>query len=149
MLHLLAQSDGLPRAPRTLTRVDLKEVQNHFNSSQMIPVEWILLAAGLVLVAISVMSLVRWWKTRHERSNPMLVFVQVAVRMKLGVADAWLLYRVARQQKLPTPLTLLVCVGTFEHHTSSYAARCSPARSAMIQRHARRIARRLFGPSAR
>lgn len=145
MMQLLAQTPADPSASGTLTRVDLKEVQNHFSSSQMIPIEWILLAAGIVLVGISLLSLIRWWKTRHERSSPMLVFFQVALRMGLGVLDGWLLYRIARQQRLPTPLTLMLTPATLEHHTDRFVARFSPGRAEMVRHRVRSIEQRLFG----
>lgn len=144
MIHFLAQAVTDPATSGKLTRVDLKEVQDHFSSSQMIPIEWILLAAGIVLVGISVLSLVRWWKTRHERSNPTLVFIQIGLRMGLGVADMWLLYRIARQQKLPTPLTLMLSPATLDHHTDRFVARYPPGRAEWVRVRVQGIEQRLF-----
>lgn len=143
ILLTLAQADPVnpPRQPR----VNLREVQYHFSGDSMIPIEWIVVATGLVLLVIGAMSLYRWWKTRHLRSNPMLVYYQIGVGLDLSLSDLWLLYRIARREHLPTPLTLMMSPNTLHHHAERYVERMSPGRAEVITRHVARISRTVFG----
>lgn len=124
------------------------EISRHFGSGGGFSFEWLLIAVGLVLFAIGVVSLRTWWKTRHLRSSPLLVFNRVAAACGLSLGDRVLLWRIARQQALPTPLTLLLSPTTLRHHARAYAdARGFAGRAALMQRVAT-LRRRLFADPA-
>ena len=61
------------------------------------------------------------------RSKPMVIFHQIARQAGIAPGDEWLLVRIGRQQALPTPLTLLLSPGTFNHYAQAYL-RALPAR---------------------
>ena len=124
-------------------RFDLTQISEHWGSRQVIAVEWVLVAAGLLLLIIAALSLRSWWMTRHLRASPLRVFNQVAVKCGLTARERLLLWRIARHQGLPSPLTLMVCPITFGHHGRAYCrSRGSDVSSQMRQ--LARLRRRLF-----
>lgn len=97
------------------------------------------LIAGLVLV------LYRRHRDRHLRSKPMMTYHSIAEAVGIPWRDEVLLARIARAEKLPSPLTLMVSRGTLHHHAEHYAAALSPSRAARIRRRIDDLSRRLFG----
>ena len=122
-----------------------RDISRHLSGQQMIPVQWIMVAAGLLLLLISSLSLYRLWRTRDQRSTPLLVFHRLAKQFGLSLRDQWLLYRIARQQTLPTPLTLMLARDTLEHHARAYAQGHTSARAQTLSQHIDTIAHTLFG----
>ena len=126
-------------------RFPLVAIRDHFSSKSMIPVEWIIIGAGVVLLIVAALAIYRLWSHRHERSAPLLVFNRVAASQGLKLADRWFLWRIATQQTLPTPLTLLLSPPTLFHHGRSFAASRAPWRRAAILRHVAAIGQVLAG----
>lgn len=142
---MLAQTgEGLRRNPGALNRSPLDEIAEHFHSGSMIPLEWIAIAAGLIIVAITAISLYRWHRTRHLRSNPPMVFHRVAREAGLSWSQQVLLWRIARQQSLPTPLTLMLSPATLDHHARLYVAHHSPRGGSAVLDRVAKIHRKLF-----
>lgn len=82
-----------------------------------------LAVAVTALTAIFVsMYAVRVVRERHLKSKPLRTFHELANELSLALADQWLLIRIARQQALPSPLTLLMSGRTLTHHAKLYAA---------------------------
>jgi hypothetical protein len=106
---------------------------------------WILLALLMVLLAI---WLKQWYKNRPIDPTPNRLFRKLARQLQLGLWDQWLLLRIAREQQLPSPLTLLLSRSTLLHHGSAYAAEVVAVRSPWIRKRVEKIAVRLFGSSA-
>ena len=131
--------------PPNRPRANLEEMGDHFSSDAMIPLEWIMIAAGLVLLLIGALSTYRWWKTRHLRSSPLLVFYRVGPGLGLHWQDLWLLYRIGRRARLPTPLALMMSPRTLEVHGEQFAARSYGARRRLIRRQVARVETTLFG----
>ena len=108
---------------------------------------WHAIVAGLVVLAL-VLVLVRAWqmaKTGDKQSRPGALFMRIAEQLKLHWTDSWLLWRIARQQNLPSALTLLLSRNTLLTHAEGYAARMSARRRDRVLRHANRLAQTLFG----
>lgn len=137
---VLAQA-GRPESPEALQRV----ISENWGGDAMAPLRWIVVAAGLLMLALGAVLLWRWWRTRHLRSQPLVVFNQVAQAAGLGVSERWLLLRIARQQALPTPLTLLLSGRTLRVHGRGYVQAQPPWRRAMKMQRIASIRRRLFG----
>ncbi len=142
---LLAQAVGSAtgRPP-----VSLREISENWGGHQMISTQWIMIAAGLLLIVMAGMGLHRFWRTRDQRSAPLLVFHRLARRLGVGLRGQWLMYRIARQQALPTPITLMLCPATFRHHAGAYIATAGPQRGPALRRRADALATELFGPEA-
>lgn len=132
--------------PRIGTSMEqLRAVSEHWGSDAAAPLRWILVAVGALLIALGTVLLVRWWRGRHLRSQPWQIFRQVAAVAELGLRDQWLLVRIARHQKLPTPLTLLLSGRTLRVHGREYAEALAPWRRAAIMQRIATIRRHLFG----
>jgi len=128
-------------------RSNLREVQNHFSGETMIPIEWILLAMGIVLIAISGFGISRWWQARHLRPSPLLAYYQVGTNLGLTMQHLWICYRIARSARLPTPLTLLMSPNTLHQYAQKYVDHMTPLRASLIYRQVNQIAAIVFQPS--
>lgn len=125
-------------------RFRISEITENFSSQPMIPLEWVMVGTGLVMVAISGLSIHHWWRHRHLRSSPLLIFNRVAGRCELGLSDQWLLWRIARHQSLPTPLTLMLARSTLGHHGRAFVKSRAPWRRAPLMGRLEQIRRTLF-----
>lgn len=140
---LVAQADG--GSGRGSAMDPLHALRDHWGSDVAAPLQWVLIAGGALLMALGVVLMVRWWRGRHQRSKPWAVFQQIAGVAELGVADQWLLVRIARQQRLPTPLTLLLSGRTLRMHGRAFVETQVPWRRVAIMRRIASIRRHVFG----
>ena len=130
-------------------RVTPGEISEAFRERDGLPVRWVLVAIGVMLVGVAAISLGRvlWRYARGEvtlRPLPAVRFVRWAERCGLSRSQQWLLWRIARQQGLPTPLTLLLSPRTLRVHGHLYIeARGDDSRS--DRRALCAVRRRVFG----
>ncbi len=103
-----------------------RHIRDHFDSSSQLPPHSLYAAVSVLLAVLGGLWLWRWHKTRHERPRPFATFNHAADQMGLSLSDQWLLTRIARQQKLPTPLTLMLAAGTLQHHGEQYIQTVKP-----------------------
>ena len=103
---------------------------------------------GLVVVVATLL----WWierrRSRTQRAHPLALFQRLATEMGLGLSDRWLLIRIARQQGLSSPLTLLLSPATLEHHARNYAQARPGASGNQRWARAERVKVKLFGGRA-
>ncbi|MFW6059711.1 MAG: hypothetical protein ACODAQ_05985 [Phycisphaeraceae bacterium] len=137
---VLAQ-EGSPASRDAL----LREISANWGNDVMAPMPWLIVAAGLLLLVLGAVMVMRRWRMRHLQSHPMLVFHQVAATAGLNWWDRWLLIRIARQQALPTPLTLLLSGRTLRVHGRAYVEAQPPWRRAPVLQRIASIRRSLFG----
>ena len=104
----------------------------------------VLVASGLALLLASIWGW-RWHQQRHLRSEPISVFHQVASQVGLSLKQQWLLVRIARQQHLPTPLTLMLSSGTLDHHAQAFLQAASARRRDALKGKIHAVATLLFG----
>lgn len=149
-MQLLAQSAApAERPPVRGPMIDLSQLSEHWgNKSGTFPVHWALLAIGAVIAGFALIGLVRWWRRGDGQSRPLLVFNAVAKQVGLSWAHRLLLIRIARAQRLPGPLTLLVCPATLDHHVRAFAE-ARPGRADAVLATAAAIHRRAFGGGPR
>lgn len=139
-----AQDAPAPAAPGGPTLDRFSQISENFTSRELISPHWLLIAVGSMLLLLSVLSIARWWKHRHEHARPLRVFMTASGMAGLGYADRWLLFLIARRQSLESPLTLMLSPGTFDHHAKAYLDSRRWRREA-VHRRAQSIRESLFG----
>lgn len=119
---LLAQAQSETDKQSTMTTVSPSEVSKARNdgASYDLPWELLLIGIGATLLAIGVVSIRRWWLSRHTDPGPMVLFSAIARKAGLGWRDRYLLWRIAKTYNLPTPITLMLSRGTLRHYVDLY-----------------------------
>lgn len=103
---------------------------------------WMLLALGGVLgIAFSV----TYSRQLARRLQPLWIYRRIATDLHLTIKQQWRLYRIARQQQLTSPLTLLLSPATFTHHTSAYLSQVQPRKLPSHETQVRGLREHLFG----
>lgn len=103
------------------------------------------LGVTLLIAALTTGSslLARLRQPAHSAA-PLRLFLHVAGELGLTSAQKLALIRIARRQRLASPLTLLVCPQTFDHHVSQYLHALSPLSRFWVHRHIQSARLRLF-----
>lgn len=111
-----------PRTPKTPPNVDemFANWQWINNSDPLMSPLWAVVAMSVIVLVMLVLKIMKWRRSHDRQDGPLLVFHQIAKQLELDITTQWLLIRVAQQQNLPTPLTLLICDSTFTHHAKAY-----------------------------
>ncbi|MGB0766389.1 MAG: hypothetical protein ACPGYV_01620 [Phycisphaeraceae bacterium] len=119
--HLLAQTQALPGGdPGFLEQIS----ENHNKGFRHeLPWELLLVGVGATLTAIVVVSLRRRWLKRQENPSPFVLFSAIARKAGLNWKDRLLLVRIAKANRLPTPITLLLARGALRHYAEAYLRR--------------------------
>ena len=143
---LLAQSKE-PEQKVLVDRDKLEEVSKSITEGVGYDMPWELLIAGIgaTLLVIVIVSLRRWWASRHEDPSPMVLFTAIARKAGLGWRDRLLLWRVSRAFNLPTPITLMLSRGALRHYIDLYLSSRSGSSSRRIGQRAAQIESTLFG----
>jgi hypothetical protein len=145
-LTILAQtqpSDATP--PEVSPAVQYwRQIGEHFQHGQLISPWWVVIAAGFLLILVGALSFRAWHQRHGLRSTPLAIFNRIAGELGLTLSEQWLLLRVARHQRLPTPLTLLLSHATLEHHVSAFLEPMSRPRRELLTERFARIRKRLF-----
>jgi len=105
-----------------------------------------LLAVGGALAAIMVVRKLR--KRREAGGGALGPYHRLTQELGLSWTDRLWLTHVARNQQLPTPLTLLLSGLTLMHHVSEYGRSLSPRAAARALERGRRLHRQIFGEPA-
>jgi hypothetical protein len=116
VIRLLASLENNERV-----RTILQEMMEHWHGPLLSL--W-LLGAGVSLLMVGLLGLSLWQRRRSgvRRSRPFALFWRVAARLRMPWSQRWMLYRVARHERLPSPLTLLLSAATLRYHGRRYAA---------------------------
>lgn len=135
----LAESGG-----RTINRQSLKDMWV-WGGEPLLDGRWAL----VLLVGAFVLALgLHWLGERGSRvtlPRPGWTFLRVAVRLRIGPWDQWLLSKIAEAERLPTPLTLLVSASTLRHHGRRYLKKLPAVEREWAARRVVRMERRIFG----
>jgi len=109
-----AQAQSAETAP------SLKSISDHWGGEALFPTEMFLVILGIVLVIIAIVSLWNWRKKAKVLQRRSVLFRDIVAEAELVFWQRWILIYLARREKLDSPLTLLVCPQTFEHHLEHY-----------------------------
>ena len=135
---------NLPHLPALpMLAAPLDAIREHWGKTT-VPVGWTVAAIALLALAIGGAWAIGWYRRRHERAQPLAVFRQLAAVGGLSLAEQWLLWRIARQQRLPGPATLLMSARTLRVHGSAFVRQTLWARAKRLRRVAG-IRRKLMG----
>ena len=135
---------NLPIIGQRLTSVELQRISASRSTGSAISVFWALAILGLVLVLISSIALIQWYRTRNQRPQPLRLFRQIASSIGLNISDQLLLWQIARKCQLPSPLTLLLSDNTLQYYAESYAHSLPGDRNKRILARIRTIRQYLF-----
>ena len=114
------------------------------DAEPLMSVPWAVVAISFILLIVLTVKLVQWRKAKNRQDGPLLVFNQVARKLGLDISSQWVLIRMAQQQNLPTPLTLLICDSTFSYHAKSYVKSFPPNRQKSILNQLKTVHHHLF-----
>lgn len=131
-----------------LNKEGRSEVSESFVNNRFdLPWSIVIVGLGAILAAIAAVSLYRWWQRRNDDPTPLVLFSAIARKAGLSWGERLLLWRIARNQKLETPIALLLARGTLRHHAAGFAHKLSPHGRQRLQHKIDRLCERLFGPS--
>ena len=94
--------------------------QWRLKGSDLIPIESVIVVVTFLTTAFVMMILWRRRNVEKPKHAPMQLLSQVVEGFGLTPADLRLLVRVARQQELHSPITLLLSPATFDHHVRQH-----------------------------
>jgi hypothetical protein len=148
-MHWLLQASFLAsRLPDNLPpRASLQEIREgwRFETSDFDPT-WALLAMASLLGVLLVWSMAR--RMLAGLRPPSWAFIKAARKAGLSHGDAWLLWRIARSEKLPSGLSLMLSCGTLRHHGLRYLRDIDAARRPAVAQRLADIEARLFDIAA-
>lgn len=141
---------GPPAAPGEPAWGDRAQLvfENWQNTSDIFPVRTLLVILGLFFAIMLGVWFRQWYKNRPTDPTPNHLFRTMARELRLGLLDQWLLLRIAREQQLVSPLTLLLSRATMHHYAQQYAQHLSAFRAPMVLGRAQRIIDTIFGSPA-
>ena len=145
-ITLLAQSEE-PNQKVLVDRDKLEEVSKSITEGVGYDMPWELLLAGLgaTLLVVVIVSLRRWWQSRHDDPSPMVLFTAIARKAGLGWRDRLLLWRISRAFGLPTPIALMLSRGALRHYVDLYMSSRAGSSSRRTAVRLIRIESALFG----
>ncbi len=145
LFSLLSQTGS--NSGTLVPRKQLKDVSKHFNDGIQHDLPWELLLVGLgsILIIIVAVSMRRWWVGRHDDPSPLVLYSAISRKAGLSWADRFLLWRIARANALPTPITLLLARGSLRHYASTFASGLSTRSAQRLRQRITRIEAELFG----
>lgn len=120
LLALITPLTQAPSGKPSIVKPDLSSVSEHATSAGLLTTNWLLIAAGVILLLLSGLSIANWWKHRGDHAHPLLVFSNTAQAIGLSYRQQWTLFWLARHQSLASPLTLILSPATFDHHAKIY-----------------------------
>lgn len=142
---LLAQSDPNNAGDET-PRAKLDAISDSIvqGVEHDMPWELLLMGIGAILMTVVIVSIRRWWQSRHSDPSPMVLFSAIARKAGLGWRDRYLLWRISKAFNLPTPIALMLSKGTLRHYSDLYLRNAAGT----SRRHSQRLTRiedALFG----
>jgi len=102
--------------------VSLRHLQEQwvFKGDELLPVAPLFFLAAIVATVLIAIWCWRSGVLRDLRPAPMQIFRQVIGDFGLARSEIRLLVRIARQQRLSTPLALVLSITTLDHYAQAY-----------------------------
>lgn len=135
MLRLLAQTSNF--------QSKFDAVKNYKDHAPFDYRLFVILAGSIIIVLLTLWLLKRVRRTEPD-APPLSVFDKAAADLGLTIMDRWLLIRIAKQQKLLTPLTLLASAQTLGHHANAFIRSQPRWRRESVSHRVNRIGVKLF-----
>ncbi|QDU32511.1 hypothetical protein KS4_05430 [Poriferisphaera corsica] len=124
---LLILGQANEAAQKAVERVLSSEVGKNIRDNGIdtkLDMRLLMLAGGAVLMLFGLLGVIRWWRSRDNRSQPMGVFYKVGRQMGLKTRELLLLRKIAKYTGLATPLALMMSSGTLQVHAHVYIEAC-------------------------
>jgi len=137
-LTTLLQIDDNPYVMETVNHL-----VEHWHSDRLLAPALISGGVGCLLLSLACLKSWKLHRSRHEREHPMAVFWRMAGFAGLGWVHRILLVRIARHQRLPSPVTLLVSCHTLHHFADRYVQTIAPRRRSRVMSRVADIRRRI------
>ena len=118
---------------------------NFWTSGPTLPMQWLGWTALTVAIALLGLLAVAYFRRTVRRLEPLAVFRRIACGLDLSVPQQWRLMHIARQQKLSSPLTLLLSPATFNHHAEHYLQQIKPRRVAPLRTQLDQLRQHIYG----
>jgi len=136
-----------PRDPKPYlpTQREVVEALRWDGNNDMMSPTAALLVFGLLILVLGLYRLYTWNRDRHNQPQPMLLFHQAAREYSVDLKTQWLLVRIAKQQGLPNPMTLLICDATMMHHVQAYLESLPSHQRPAVEKQIAKIREELFG----
>lgn len=143
-LHALGGRLLAGRIPDNLPpRASLDEIRQGWRfETTNYSIGWALVTLALLVAAVVGWSVVR--RALQGMRPPNWAFLKAAKKVGLSRADAWMLWRVARAEGLPSGLTLLLSEGTLRHHGLRFLRALPPGQRQAVAARLADIEARLF-----
>lgn len=141
LISLLAQ------AQRTALTADqmAEQIRKGWQSGATIDPKPVLIAVGVLAAVLGAVWFRKTNKLRRQRNRPIRIFSDIVADFGLTSPDRRLLTRIARQQQLPSPLTLILSPATFDHHVQRHCATLGISSQSRFTQRLQRIRQALFG----
>lgn len=140
---MLAQATDPPE-PAGKNRLQ-QVVDGWQNSNQVFPVAEFGYFILAVMVIMGLTWLRQWHKRRPKDPSSSILFRKIARELNINLLDQWLMFRIARHQHLPSPLTLLLCRQTLVSQAQAYVESLPALRQVGAQTRVTRLINQLFG----
>ncbi len=122
--------------------------QWHLGADRLMPVTPIVVAVLCLVAALAIMWGWRSGRLPGRRWTRLKVYRRVIGDFGFSGAEKRLLVSIARQQRLPSPLALLLSAATFEHHAQAFGQTVRPQRRGRFDTCVAHIRQVVFGPDA-
>jgi|GEM_PF-1188795 len=143
MTFLLAQTD--PAEMPAWGRRAQEVFKGWEGTNQVFPVRTLGFLLLGVLVVLATLWVRQWLKDRPKEPSTHAIFRKLSKELNLGLRDQWLLVRISRYRRLPSPITLMLSRQTYDHHAQAYIAHLTDVRRPSVGQRVQQIESRLFG----
>ncbi len=148
-LTLLGEIFVLRRPRDPVTPPSKQWIHENFHwptsSESLMSSGWALAIFAILIGFLIALKLFLWYRKKDRPTGPMIIFYQICKQVGLSLQSQWLLIRIAKQQSLSTPLTLLVCHATLSSHAQAYAQSLPVTRRGDVLMQVVGIQYKLFG----
>jgi len=144
---MIAQQEG-PSIPPAWGRRAQEVFKGWDNTTEMFPVRSLGYILAGVLLVLAILVIRQWYQNRPADPKSSTIFRRLAGELHLGLRDQWLLVRIARHQKLPSAITLLLNRKTFAYHAKAYIADLAEIRRPGVAQAVENLMKRVFGSEA-
>jgi len=130
--------------PNILDRNEILQTWQFKSDEPLLSVTWILVTFAVLAVAIFAVKAWQKWRTRPSTEGLAKLAIRAGTVGGLPTTDTGLLTRIAQQQQLASPLTLMISEGALAEYGRRYVATLPAHSRHAAERRLRAIRSQLF-----